>query len=129
MVEENYYFKLREHQQWLIDLIEKNPDFIQPSYRRNEVLGFLKNNELEDLCSTRPKARLSWGIEVPFDSSYVTYVWFDALVNYVTIPAAYGDPLVLDTLGLRNFEALQESPAFGRGTSLWPADVHVIGKN
>jgi methionyl-tRNA synthetase len=119
--EENYYFKLRDHQQWLIDYIQSNPDFIQPSYRRNEVLGFLKNNTLEDLCSTRPSARLNWGIPVPFDASYVTYVWFDALVNYISIPAAHGDPVVCSALGLsaKSSEAL----------SLWPANAHVIGKD
>jgi methionyl-tRNA synthetase len=121
LAEENYYFKLRDHQQWLIDYIQSNPDFIQPSYRRNEILGFLKNNTLEDLCSTRPTARLNWGIPVPFDASYVTWVWFDALVNYISIPAAHGDPVVCAALGLpaKSSESL----------SLWPADVHVIGKD
>lgn len=90
--ENNYYFKLGAHQQWLIDHIEANPDFIYPSYRRNEILGFLKNNTLEDLCISRPAARLSWGIPLPFDPAYVTYVWFDALTNYITVPAALGDP-------------------------------------
>ena len=119
--EENYYFKLKDHQQWLIEYIQSNPDFIQPSYRRNEVLGFLKNNTLEDLCTTRPMARLNWGIPVPFDASYVTYVWFDALVNYISVPAAHGDPVVCSALGL---------PAKGKEPiSLWPADVHVIGKD
>jgi len=121
LAEENYYFRLRDHQQWLIDYIQGNPDFIKPSYRRNEVLGFLKNNTLEDLCSTRPAARLSWGISVPFDPSYVTYVWFDALVNYVSIPAAHGDPVVCSALGLPAKTASPES--------LWPADAHVIGKD
>ena len=65
--EENYYFKLKDQQQWLIDYIEQNPNFIQPDYRRNEVLGFLKNNTLEDLCITRPANRLNWGIPIPFD--------------------------------------------------------------
>ena len=87
--EDNYYFKLGVHQQWLIDYIEANPDFITPSYRRNEVLGFLKNNTLEDLCISRPLARLNWGIPIPFDPNFVTYVWFDALVNYVSIPNAH----------------------------------------
>lgn len=119
--EDNYYFRLREHQPWLIDYIQGNPDFIQPSHRRNEILGFLKNNTLEDLCSTRPTARLNWGIPVPFDASYVTYVWFDALVNYVSIPAAHGDPVVCSALGLP-IKAAQP-------LSLWPADVHVIGKD
>jgi methionyl-tRNA synthetase len=119
--EENYYFKLRDQQQWLIEYIQNNPDFIQPSYRRNEVLGFLKNNTLEDLCSTRPSARLNWGIPVPFDASYVTYVWFDALVNYISIPAAHGDPVICSALGL---PAKSAQPL-----SLWPANSHVIGKD
>src|ERR1700722_19183177 len=90
LVEENYYFKLKEQQDWLIDYIERNPGFIQPDYRRNEVLGFLKNNTLEDLCITRPANRLNWGIPLPFDPAFVTYVWFDALVNYVSVPADEG---------------------------------------
>ena len=57
----------KDHQQWLIDYIEANPAFVAPDYRRNEVLGFLKNNTLEDLCITRPAARLNWGIPLPFD--------------------------------------------------------------
>ena len=116
--EENYYFKLAEHQQWLIDYIESHPDFIVPESRRNEMLGFLKNNELEDLCVTRPAARLNWGIPIPFDPDFVTYVWFDALVNYISIPAAHGDPGVAAALGLP-----------GGGAVLWPADAHVIGKD
>ena len=125
LVEENYYFKLKDHQQWLIDYIEGHPEFIQPAYRRNEVLGFLKNNTLEDLCITRPAARLNWGIPLPFDPAYVTYVWFDALVNYVTVPAAHGDPLVLGALpALRSKPETQDSKR-----ELWPADAHVIGKD
>lgn len=123
--EDNYYFKLREHQQWLVDHINDHPDFILPDYRRNEVLGFLRNNTLEDLCISRPASRLSWGIPLPFDPDYVTYVWFDALVNYVTVPASHGDPVVL--------AALPDLPGGvargGEGFSLWPADVHVIGKD
>src|SRR5580698_5110814 len=119
--EDNYFFKLTEQQQWLIDYIEANPDFISPSYRRNEVLGFLKNNVLEDLCISRPVARLSWGIPIPFDPEYVTYVWFDALVNYISIPAAHGDAAVLSALG--------KPQTSGSQLSLWPADVHVIGKD
>jgi methionyl-tRNA synthetase len=113
--ENNYYFKLGEHQQWLIDYIEANPTFVQPDYRRNEVLGFLKNNTLEDLCITRPASRLNWGIPLPFDPDFVTYVWFDALVNYLSVPASLGDPAV---------SALSDS-----SRSLWPADIHVIGKD
>src|SRR6267378_1142367 len=120
--EDNYYFKLGAHQQWLIDYIEANPEFIAPSYRRNEVLGFLKNNTLEDLCITRPAARLNWGIPLPFDKDFVTYVWFDALVNYISIPAAHDDPAVLSAL---NSQPSTLNPQL----SLWPADVHVIGKD
>jgi methionyl-tRNA synthetase len=118
--EENYFFKLGEHQQWLMDYIGQNPDFIAPSYRRNEVLGFLKSSVLEDLCISRPVSRLAWGIPIPFDPEYVTYVWFDALVNYITIPAERGDPAVLAALG-KNAGPAQ--------LSLWPADIHVIGKD
>ena len=120
--EDNYYFKLRAHQQWLIDYLEANPSFVQPDYRRNEVLGFLKNNELEDLCISRPAARLNWGIPLPFDKDFVTYVWFDALVNYISIPAAHGDATILAALNseIRNPKSEIE---------LWPADIHVIGKD
>jgi methionyl-tRNA synthetase len=122
LVEENYYFRLTEHQPWLIDYIEQNPKFIQPDYRRNEVLGFLKNNTLEDLCISRPASRLNWGIPLPFDDQYVTYVWFDALVNYISVPAALGDPVLADVLPALG---INRNPKF----ALWPADVHVIGKD
>ena len=99
--EENYYFRLKDHQQWLIDHIERTPEFIAPGYRRNEILGFLKHNALEDLCISRPASRLNWGIPLPFDPNYVTYVWFDALTNYLTVPAAAGDPGVPPTCARR----------------------------
>ena len=117
--EENYYFKLKGQQQWLIDYIQQNPSFISPEHRRNEVLGFLKNNVLEDLCITRPLARLNWGIPIPFDPGYVNWVWFDALVNYLSVPAAAGDPGVPEA-----FRA--SAPA---APALWPADIHLIGKD
>jgi methionyl-tRNA synthetase len=86
------------------------------------MLGFLRNNELEDLCVSRPAARLGWGIPIPFDPGFVTYVWFDALVNYISIPAAHGDAAVLG--------ALQPGGGGGHpGAELWPADVQVIGKD
>jgi methionyl-tRNA synthetase len=81
--EKNYFFKMSKYQQQLIDYIESHPNFIKPESRKNEVLGFLKQ-PLGDLCISRPKSRLSWGIELPFDTEYVTYVWFDALLNYAT---------------------------------------------
>jgi methionyl-tRNA synthetase len=120
--EENYFFRLKEHQQWLIDYIEAHPSFVSPDYRRNEVLGFLKNNVLEDLCISRPASRLNWGIPLPFDSQYVTFVWFDALVNYISVAANYGDPSVAHEFraGLEVRKSALE---------LWPADIHLIGKD
>lgn len=108
--EKNYFFKMSKYQQQLIDYIEKNPGFIRPDYRRNEVLGFLRK-PLEDLCISRPKARLSWGIELPFDKEYVTYVWFDALMNYCTA-IGYGDP--------------KREAEFSKK---WPNAIHLIGKD
>ncbi len=123
LTEENYYFKLAPHQDWLIRHIEENPSFVSPEHRRNEVLGFLKNNKLEDLCVTRPRSRLGWGIPVPFAPDYVTYVWFDALVNYISVPADHGDPEVCAALAL---------PAACEGVEpweVWPANIHVVGKD
>ncbi len=82
--ESNYFFRMAKYQGWLIDHIEKNPEFIRPERYRNEVLSLLKHEALEDLCISRPKARSPWGIPLPFDEKYVTYVWFDALINYVS---------------------------------------------
>ncbi len=81
--EKNYFFKMSAYRQALNDHIHQNPDFIQPTHRKNEVLSFLKKG-LEDLCISRPKSRVDWGVEVPFDNNYVTYVWVDALLNYAT---------------------------------------------
>jgi len=104
--ERNYFFRMSNYQQQLIDHIEANPGFIQPVIRRNEVLGFLRK-DLGDLCISRPKERMSWGIELPFDSDFVTYVWFDALLNYLT-GAGYPN---------------------GDWQPWWPADVQLIGKD
>jgi methionyl-tRNA synthetase len=81
--ESNYFFRMSKYQDWLIDHIKKNPDFITPERYKNEVLSFL-SEPLEDLCISRPKSRLTWGISLPFDDDFVTYVWFDALINYLT---------------------------------------------
>src|ERR1043166_4573066 len=118
--EENYYFKLEPHQPWLIDYIESHPEFVSPNYRRNEVLGFLKNQRLEDLCITRPASRLNWGIPIPFDDKFVTYVWFDALVNYFSLPAALGDP---------GTGIYKSTAARSDSHELWPADIHLVGKD
>ncbi len=104
--EENYFFKMSAHQEWLIDYIKKNPEWIRPENRRNEVLGTLQR-PLEDLCISRPKARLAWGIPIPFDPEYVTYVWVDALVNYISA-IGYGED---------------------RFNECWPADYHLIAKD
>ena len=106
--EKNYFFKMSKYQNKLIKHIEENPSFIQPKFRRNEVLGFLRS-PLEDLCISRPKSRLSWGIEMPFDSNYVTYVWFDALINYVS------------GIGLNSDEKKYKT--------FWPVNYHLIGKD
>jgi len=83
ITEQNYFFRMSKYQTWLIDHIQANPDFITPERYRNEVLSFLKE-PLEDLCISRPTSRLTWGIPLPFDDKFVTYVWFDALINYLT---------------------------------------------
>jgi methionyl-tRNA synthetase len=102
ITEANYFFKLRSYQDWLIDFLTKNEDFVFPRYRQKQVLEFLKE-PLNDLCISRPKERLEWGISLPFDRDYVTYVWFDALLNY--------------------YSAVADLPG------VWPAAYHVIGKD
>lgn len=106
--EKNYFFKMSAFQQQLIDHINANPKFIQPDNRRKEILGYLKK-PLNDLCISRAKARLSWGIDLPFDHDYVTYVWFDALVNYIS------------GVGYLN--------GSGEFEKWWPASYHLIGKD
>ncbi|MCP4177861.1 MAG: methionine--tRNA ligase [bacterium] len=108
LIESNYFFRMSKYQDWLIEYIKNNPEFIQPSFRANETLGFLKK-PLGDLCISRPKARLSWGIELPFDKEYVCYVWFDALVNYIS------------AIGY-----LSDTEKFNKW---WPASYQLIGKD
>ncbi len=110
--EENFFLKMSDKQDWLIQKIREAKEFvILPETRRNEVLGFLENNELQDLCISRPKSRLQWGIPSPLSDAHVTYVWFDALINYIAA-CGYGDPTKKEHL-----------------EHLWPADVHLIGKD
>ena len=106
--EKNYFFKMSKYQNNLIKHIESNENFILPKSRRNEILGFLKN-DLNDLCISRPKSRLAWGIELPFDKEYVTYVWFDALINYIS------------AIGYNN-----DNEKFNY---YWPADYHLMAKD
>ena len=105
--ESNYFFKMSRYQDWLIDHIKQHPEFIRPERYRNEVLAFLRE-PLEDLCISRPKSRLKWGITLPFDENYVTYVWFDALLNYIT------------ALGYPDGELFQK---------FWPVAQHIVAKD
>ena len=105
--EHNYFFRMGKYQQWLIDRIKSDPHFILPASRRNEVLGFL-DKPLEDLCISRPKSRLPWGIPLPFDEEYVTYVWFDALINYISVHGSLDDI---------------------KACGFWPADHNMVGKD
>ena len=82
--EKNYFFRMSRYLPWLREHIANNADFIRPERYRNEALAMLESGALEDLCISRPKARLAWGIELPFDSDYVCYVWFDALITYIS---------------------------------------------
>lgn len=82
--EKNYFFRMSKYLPWLREYISQHPDFIRPERYRSEVLAMLESGALEDLCISRPKTRLTWGIELPFDKNYVCYVWFDALINYIS---------------------------------------------
>ncbi len=106
--EKNYFFKMSKYQGWLLDHIGKNPDFIRPERYRNEVISMLKGDALEDLCISRPTSRLTWEIPLPFDNNFVAYVWFDALLNYVS---ALGYP---DDAKYKKY---------------WPAVQHIIAKD
>ena len=105
--ESNYFFKMSRYQDWLIGQIHTHPEFIRPEHFKTEVLSFLRD-PLDDLCISRPKTRLDWGITLPFDQNYVTYVWFDALLNYVS---ALGYP---------------EGELFG---TFWPHAQHIVAKD
>ncbi|WP_029898779.1 methionine--tRNA ligase [Desulfohalovibrio reitneri] len=106
--EKNYFFRMSKYREWLIEHIEANPEFIRPERYRGEVLSLLRSSHLDDLCISRPKSRLSWGIELPFDSDYVCYVWFDALINYLS---------ALDW------------PDGERFKNFWPAAQHLVAKD
>jgi methionyl-tRNA synthetase len=105
--EENYFFKMSNYQGWLIETIQGQPDLVRPERYRNEVLGFLRD-PLLDLSISRPRTRLEWGIPLPFDDKYVTYVWFDALINYVSALGGPGD---------------------ARFAKFWPHAQHLIAKD
>ncbi len=102
--EENYFFKLSAFTEPLLAYIEANPNWLLPEFRKNEVVAFLKEG-LRDMCITR--ANKGWGIPVPGDESKVIYVWFDAVINYLAVTGWPHNP---------------------EWESLWPADVHLVGK-
>ena len=105
--EENYFFRMSAYQDWLRGYLEAHPDVVQPERYRNELLGFLRE-PLQDLSISRPTSRLQWGIPLPFDDRFVTYVWFDALLNYVS--------------GI-------DGPGTERFRRYWPHVQHLIGKD
>ena len=106
--ETNYFFKLSEFQDRLLAHYEANPTFIQPESAKNEVVSFVRSG-LSDLSISRSKERFDWGIDIPWDDQHITYVWFDALLNYITAIGYGSDEDKLN--------------------SLWPADVQVVGKD
>lgn len=106
--ERNYFLRVSKYRDWLRSYLKEHPNFILPQTRFNEIYSFLEG-PLNDLCISRPKERLSWGIPMPFSEGHVTYVWFDALLNYITAPGYLRDPT--------------------KFKMLWPADVHFIGKD
>ena len=110
--EENWYFRLAKHKDWLLNFLRTQPDFVTPAFRHAELTHAVERMS-DDLCISRPKQRLAWGIEFSFDPEYVTYVWFDALLNYVTFAGYLAEP----GSGL---------PAFD---DLWPCKGHIIGKD
>jgi len=112
--EENYYFKLSEHKEWLLNFLRSHPTFVSPSFRQTELINAAEKLS-GDLCISRPKSRLSWGIELPFDRDYVNYVWFDALTNYISF---IGYDPTRSTIS-------DQSATF---RDKWPA-LHVIGKD
>jgi methionyl-tRNA synthetase len=113
--EDAWYFKLSEHTEWLKNFIRGNPDFIYPPHRANDVLNALEGSGGIDLCISRPKDRLSWGIPLPFDADSVNFVWFDALSNYISF-AGYLAAEVGNE-GMPDFK------------KLWPAEAEIIGKD
>lgn len=144
IAEENYFFLMSKYQEALIDHIRKNPGYILPATRRNEVLGFIEKGSLGDLCISRPLQRLSWGIPLPFDGNFVTYVWFDALANYYSatkylVPSSTGDsPDSTPSLGSVRKSGTVPLVTNKDNLSLithhssldwWPPSHHIIGKD
>ncbi len=124
--EKNYFFKMSKYQDWLIKHLEDNPGFIQPERYRNEILGFLRE-PLQDLSISRPKARLKWGIPLPFDDQYVTYVWFDALINYISALGYPEGPLYKEFWAAGHAEHLIGKDILKQHGVYWPTMLHAAG--
>ena len=124
--EENYFFRLEPYRQWLINHIKNNPDWIQPAKFANEVLGMLRE-PLEDLCISRPKSRVWLGVELPFDEEYVTYIWFDALVNYISTHN-YGHNPDFENIWA-NSNHLIAKDILKPHCIYWPIMLHALGLN
>jgi methionyl-tRNA synthetase len=112
--EENYYFKLSDHKKWLLDFLKKREDAVIPDFRQTELRNAVEKLS-GDLCISRPKSRLDWGIELPFDKDFVNYVWFDALTNYISF-AGYDSKIL-------NYEGQPQE-----FRDRWPA-LQIIGKD
>jgi len=110
IVEINYFFKLSKYQDWLLGYLNEHPNFIKPASRYEETLRFLELNKLNDLCISRPKERLNWGIPLPFAAEHVTYVWFDALINYISAVGEFDH---------------QDNYI----SKWWPAELHLMAKD
>ena len=108
LVEQNYFFRMGKYQDWLVSFLNDRPEYIQPASRQSEIRGFLRQ-PLGDLCISRPVERLDWGVRLPFDRQFVTYVWFDALINYLTAAGFQSDDHMF--------------------VKLWPNAIHLIGKD
>ncbi|MDD5072830.1 MAG: methionine--tRNA ligase, partial [Candidatus Omnitrophica bacterium] len=128
--ETNYFFRLSKYQDWLISYINEHPEFIKPDSRREEVLSFLRLNKLTDLCISRPKERLNWGIPLPFAPDHVTYVWFDALINYISAVGSFNDDgkyvskwwdEETDVIHLIGKDILRQHAVY------WPIMLHALG--
>ncbi|MDD4893694.1 MAG: methionine--tRNA ligase [Candidatus Omnitrophica bacterium] len=110
ITEKNYFFRLSKYQGWLLNYIKNEKEFIQPDSRYEETLSFLELNKLNDLCISRPGERLSWGIPLPFAPDHVTYVWFDALINYISAVGSFDDNDKYHS-------------------KWWPAELHLMAKD
>ncbi|MDD2927504.1 MAG: methionine--tRNA ligase [Candidatus Omnitrophica bacterium] len=127
ITETNYFFKLAKYQEWLLGYLNNNPDFIKPASRYEETLSFLELNRLNDLCISRPKERLSWGIPLPFAPGHVTYVWFDALINYISAVGEFDENDKYQSQWWPAGLHLMAKDILRQHTVYWPIMLHALG--